>query len=93
MALFIGRWLGRFQLDVQPPIGEPLARDLDLGTGDRPTIGFRAAEGWIPRMREQHEDEKHLRLIRVVAPQFVAGLETDGTVRRADPALHGRLAR
>ncbi|XIA64739.1 hypothetical protein ACFIOY_39160 [Bradyrhizobium sp. TZ2] len=44
-------------------------------------------------MREQHEDEKHLRLIRVVAPQFVAGLETDGTVCRADPARHGRLAR
>ena len=38
-------------------------------------------------MREQHEDEKHLTLVRVVAPHFVAGLETDGTVRRA-PILH-----
>lgn len=28
-----------------------------------------------------------LRLIRVVAPHFVAGFETDGTVRRAAPIL------
>ena len=44
-------------------------------------------------MREQHEDEKHLTLVRVVAPHFVAGPETDGAVRRAAPILHGRLAR
>lgn len=28
-----------------------------------------------------------MRLIRVVAPHFVAGFETDGTVRRAAPIL------
>jgi hypothetical protein len=34
-----------------------------------------------------------MRLIRVVAPHFVAGSESDGTVRRAAPILlHGRLA-
>ena len=38
-------------------------------------------------MREQHEDEKHLTLVRVVAPHFVAGPETDGTARRAAPIL------
>jgi hypothetical protein len=40
----------------------------------------------------QMEPEK-LTFVRIVAPHFVAGIETDGTVRRADRRLHGRLDR
>jgi hypothetical protein len=32
-----------------------------------------------------------LTLVRVVAPHFVAGFETDGKVRRAAPILHRDL--
>lgn len=32
-------------------------------------------------------NERPLRLVRVVAPHFVAGFETDGIVRRAAPIL------
>jgi len=32
-----------------------------------------------------------LTLVRVVAPHFVAGFETDGIVRRAAPILHRHL--
>ena len=42
----------------------------------------------------QMEPEK-LTLVRIVAPHFVAGIETDGTVRRAAPIVGymGRLDR
>lgn len=36
-------------------------------------------------------DEAALRLVRVVAPYFVAGFETDGIVRRAAPILRRDL--
>jgi hypothetical protein len=32
-----------------------------------------------------------LRLVRVTGPDFVAGFETDGVVRRADLWIHARL--
>ena len=31
--------------------------------------------------------DNRLRLVRVVAPHFVAGFETDGTIRRAAPII------